>query len=209
MYIFILLPLLPLLSSISNTKSDIILLSSFYNEEFLLPYWIKHHSKLFDNAILIDYNSTDSSLDIIKELSPSTWIVLTTNTSQFSSRDSDAEFMNIESRYPDKWKIVLTIGEFLVITKDKLYNMINKDVNVIRFPSFQMIDINDKDNLDSNRALIEQCHHYAIDASHPKEWFGINRFARCVSICLYIYIYIYLILSIYLTLSTTYYLSTM
>lgn len=177
--LYILINLILPFLTISKTNLDLILLSSFYNEEFLLPYWIKHHAKLFDYAVLIDYNSTDSSLDIIRELAPTNWIVLKTNTSQFTSRDSDAEFMRIESNYPDRWKIVLTIGEFLVVTRDKLHYMINKDINVIRFPSFQMIDINDNNTkLDSNIALIEQRHHYYIDPRHPKEWFGINRYAR-------------------------------
>jgi hypothetical protein len=32
----------------------ITLLSHFYNEEYLLPFWIEHHKKQFDYAILID-----------------------------------------------------------------------------------------------------------------------------------------------------------
>ena len=51
----------------------VILISHFFNEEFLLPYWIQQHAPMFDMAILLDYNSTDRSLEIIRREAPSTW----------------------------------------------------------------------------------------------------------------------------------------
>ena len=47
-------------------------LTHFYNEEYLLPWWLDHHKKYFDHGILIDYASTDKSVEIIKEICP-TW----------------------------------------------------------------------------------------------------------------------------------------
>src|SRR6516164_5807036 len=46
------------------------LISHFWNEEFLLPYWLRHHLPLFDHGVLIDYTSTDRSVEIIHELAP-------------------------------------------------------------------------------------------------------------------------------------------
>jgi hypothetical protein len=43
-------------------------ISHFYNEEYMLPWWLKHHRQYFDHGILIDYGSTDKSLDIIKKI---------------------------------------------------------------------------------------------------------------------------------------------
>ena len=40
-----------------------------YNEEYLLPFWLNHHKDIFDDIIIIDYNSTDKSLEICKEIS--------------------------------------------------------------------------------------------------------------------------------------------
>ncbi|MEW9106591.1 glycosyltransferase family 2 protein, partial [Paenibacillus sp.] len=47
-----------------------ILISHFYNEEYLLPWWLKHHAPLFDHGILINRGSTDRSVDICKQLVP-------------------------------------------------------------------------------------------------------------------------------------------
>lgn len=41
-----------------------------YNEEVYLPYWLSHHRDIFDHGIMVDYNSTDSSLDIVRTLTP-------------------------------------------------------------------------------------------------------------------------------------------
>ena len=51
-------------------KEEIIItttvISHFYNEEYLLPWWLAHHTKLFDHGILINKGSTDRSVEICK-----------------------------------------------------------------------------------------------------------------------------------------------
>ena len=47
----------------------------FFNEEYLLPWWLEHHKKYFDHGVMIDYNSTDSSVEIIKKICP-TWTIV-------------------------------------------------------------------------------------------------------------------------------------
>ena len=42
-------------------------LCHFYNEEWILPFWLKHHREIFDHGIMIDYNSTDRSVEIIRD----------------------------------------------------------------------------------------------------------------------------------------------
>lgn len=53
------------------------LISHIFNEEYLLPFWLEHHSKIFDNGIIIDYYSTDRSIEIINKFCP-TWTVIKT-----------------------------------------------------------------------------------------------------------------------------------
>ena len=48
--------------------NNLTIISHFYNEEYLLPFWLNHHKKYFTNAIMIDYDSTDNSVDIIKKI---------------------------------------------------------------------------------------------------------------------------------------------
>ena len=51
----------------------------------LLPYWIRHHASMFDMAILIDYNSTDQSLEIIRREAPKTWKVVSSRNANFDA----------------------------------------------------------------------------------------------------------------------------
>lgn len=99
-------------SSTSNTS--VVLLSHFYNEEFLLKWWIRQHAPLFDSAILVDYASTDSSLDIIKREAPESWKVVQSRNSMFDAEQVDREIMDIENSLPiSSWKICLNTTEFL------------------------------------------------------------------------------------------------
>ena len=92
-----------------------LLITHFYNEEFMLPYWIMHHAPLFDKVILIDHHSDDRSCQIIKELAPSSWEIRPTALANFDAVLTDYEVRKIEQSYPDEvWKIALTVTEFLI-----------------------------------------------------------------------------------------------
>lgn len=88
------------------------ILSHFYNEEYLLPFWLNHHKKFFDHGIMIDYESTDKSVDIIKDLCP-TWEIVKTRNSCFDARAVDKEVEYYESTI-DGWRICLNTTEFLI-----------------------------------------------------------------------------------------------
>jgi hypothetical protein len=96
-------------------------LTNVFNEEYLLPFWLEHHRKIFDHGIVIDYRSTDSSMDIVRKMCP-TWEIRTTRNSHFDAQDIDTEFMDIEQGL-DGYKMVLNTTEFL-ITKDDIRSMI-------------------------------------------------------------------------------------
>lgn len=88
----------------------------FYNEEILLPYWLKHHYPLFDHGIMINYASTDESLNIIGELAP-TWEIRDSQNKMFGAADCDNEVMAIERELAG-WKIALSATEFLLPPRD-------------------------------------------------------------------------------------------
>lgn len=67
---------------------------------------------MFDNGVLIDYHSTDRSVEICREIAPH-WEVVTSRNSFFSAAECDQEVMEIESRFADCWKMVLNTTEFL------------------------------------------------------------------------------------------------
>ena len=86
-------------------------LSHFYNEEYLLPWWLKHHRKIFDHGIMVDYDSTDRSRDIIRELCP-TWEIVTSRHRQFECMLIDQEIADLEANLSG-WRMCLNTTEFL------------------------------------------------------------------------------------------------
>jgi hypothetical protein len=91
---------------------SVTVLTHFYNEEVLLPFWLRHHREIFDHGVLVDRGSTDRSLEIIAELVPD-WEVVTSRNPLFDARDTDMEMMGLERRYGG-WKIILNVPELLV-----------------------------------------------------------------------------------------------
>jgi hypothetical protein len=93
-----------------------VLISHFKNEAVLLPHWLAHHRRLFRHGVMIDYGSTDGSVDIIREMAP-TWEVRPT-VNPLGSADGgtrlDAEVEAVEAEF-DGWKMVLNTPEFLVL----------------------------------------------------------------------------------------------
>lgn len=128
----------------------ITLLSHFYNEEYLLPFWIEHHRKMFSHAILIDYSSTDNSLEIIKKLAPSEWKVVQSENKLFDAQAVDNEVIKIESSI-EGYKICLNTTEFLL-----LEDYLNVDkIFIENVYQIQKCRLYDKDNLTDPNTLKE------------------------------------------------------
>ena len=84
----------------------------FYNEAYLLPWWLKHHTKLFDHGVMIDHGSTDDSADIVRTLAPH-WRLVRSRLTHFDAFLTDFEVMNYEQELPG-WKMALNVTEFLL-----------------------------------------------------------------------------------------------
>lgn len=84
----------------------------FRNEEVYLPYWLKHHTRLFDHGIMIDYASTDRSCEIIRLLTPG-WEIRPSRNAKFHSVSIDREVMDIEKELSG-WKMCLNVTEFVM-----------------------------------------------------------------------------------------------
>ncbi|RBP46587.1 glycosyl transferase family 2 [Roseimicrobium gellanilyticum] len=95
-------------------------ISHFYNEEYLLPLWLRHHLPLFDHGILINRGSTDRSVEICRELAPH-WEVRNATCPEFDAEEVDKEVMAVE-REITGWKFALNTTEFLhVHSRDSFY----------------------------------------------------------------------------------------
>lgn len=110
-------------------------ISHFYNEEYLLPFWLSHHKKIFNDGIMIDYDSTDNSVDIIKEICPK-WKVINSRNKDFGAYNVNLEIEEIEKNI-DGWRIVLNTTEFLIGDLNK--NCDNVPYKSLFIPSATMV----------------------------------------------------------------------
>tara|TARA_B100001250_G_scaffold181214_1_gene155885 strand:- start:199 stop:945 length:747 start_codon:yes stop_codon:yes gene_type:complete len=127
------------------------IISHFYNEEYLLPWWLNHHKKYFDYGLMINYASTDRSVEIINKICPD-WKVVDSVNKEFAAKDCDEEVEHYEKKISG-WKICLNITEFLV-GDFSLLNTDNK--NEYYIPAFYFIDDQDHNYPDKNIPLHEQ-----------------------------------------------------
>lgn len=134
-----------------------IVISHFFNEAYLLPWWLKHHREIFDHGVLIDYASTDESVEVCRELVPG-WEVVPSENAHFSAIMCDFEVMKHEQRFAQDWKIVLNTTEFLVAPNlSNLEQLLVKhDLTGVRMPGAIMIDTDIDAELNPARPLVEQ-----------------------------------------------------
>lgn len=93
------------------------------NERYLLNWWLQHHKDKFDHGVIVDYHSTDDSMDLVKQITPK-WQVVKSVNKDFNAANCDIEIMNIErsiqQQYPYAWMITLNVTEFLIGNTRKL-----------------------------------------------------------------------------------------
>lgn len=163
-----------------------VVLCHFFNEEHLLPWWLKHHRKIFDHGIMIDYASTDRSVEIIREHCP-TWEIRASRNSNFSPKEIDDEVMDIEKEISPGdwnnenrqaicgdavWRICLNVTEFLYGNYDRLHD---KKMNITQYilANYVFVDMEDPGkepiHLSHDRALHNQRHwgYFAPDYPEP------------------------------------------
>ena len=103
------------------------LISHIFNEEYLLPFWLEHHKNLFDDIIIIDYRSTDKSIEICKKICPECKIITTRNPN-FNAELVDKEVMDLENDILGI-KMVLNTTEFLYCESSNSINDLFNNMN--------------------------------------------------------------------------------
>lgn len=128
------------------------IISHFFNEEFLLPFWIRHHRGLADHAILIDYASNDRSRQIIESLAPE-WDVVDSANDEFAAELIDQEVMRYE-REVDGWKVALNTTEFLPL--DLMERLGKASGKALRLGSKTMVSEDLRDCEALSQSLVEE-----------------------------------------------------
>lgn len=150
------------------------LISQFYNEEFLLPFWLKHHQTMFDHGILINYASTDNSVSIIRELCPS-WEVIPSQYTYFDPHTNDMEIMEVEQRVSG-WKMSLNTTEFL-FTEDLKYYLKDKNYNGMTTQGIIMVESLEESKIPINQKPLFKQRHYGF-WEPPEGYLNMGRPSR-------------------------------
>lgn len=145
-------------------------ISHFYNEEYLLPWWLNHHKQIFDHGIMINYASTDNSVEIIKSICPS-WEVIDSRNSEFGAEAVDSEVSGIEATV-DGWKIALNTTEFIIGD----FSVLNDNFTRHEIPVSVMVDSEPENLPDVTKSLILQKSH----GIHYKEGGFVIRKGRLI-----------------------------
>ncbi|MDQ2764393.1 MAG: glycosyltransferase family 2 protein [Pseudomonadota bacterium] len=143
------------------------IISHFYNEEYLLPWWLQHHVAIFDYGVMIDYASTDASVDICRSIAPN-WRVVRSRNLKFEAIAVDFEVMQYESELPG-WKIVLNTTEFLcgVNLPAMEQAMVIQDIAGCYLESAIMVDVLPEQPPTQALPLVEQKYHGFME-DYPK-----------------------------------------
>jgi hypothetical protein len=130
------------------------LISHFYNEEYLLPWFCKHHAPMFDHGIMVDYASTDRSREIIQELCPN-WEIRPSRNEYCISPGVEEEIMEIEAEV-DGWRICLNTTEFLTGNYDYLDEQAALGNPQILLQSLTFLDTKKNRSFDPDTPLHDQ-----------------------------------------------------
>lgn len=142
---------------------ELTLITHFYNEEFLLPFWIQHHKDIADRVILINHASTDRSVEIIQKLAPN-WTIVESDLEIFDPVFTDFEVQKIEEKVQSGWKICLNTTEFLSVNvKLILSNYDTKSPTALRTSARIMLDLEPSKLVHDSKNLIEQKKYFIED----------------------------------------------
>jgi hypothetical protein len=148
-----------------NVHHKTILFSHFYNEEYLLTQWIRHHAPMFQCAVLINHRSTDASVEVIRREAPSTWNVVDTWLPDFCAMNTDNEVAGYENSFDNNdWRLALTTTEFLFSSGfRRKSNHVFADLgghDAIKISSVSLIDPVDSKRAVPSAAILRQKHRY-------------------------------------------------
>jgi hypothetical protein len=91
---------------------NLTVIAHFYNERYLLPWWLNYHKNIFDYGVMIDYDSTDNSVEIIRKIVPH-WTIIRSRNRHFIPKQVDNEVKDVEDAVKYGYKVALNITEYI------------------------------------------------------------------------------------------------
>lgn len=118
-----------------------------FNEEFMLPYFIRHYRKRFPNCNIVVYDneSTDRTVEIAREHH------CTVITYQTGGKLDDTTYLKIKNNCwknaPTDWVLIADCDELCDIHQQRLESLEQQGVSIVRFAGFNMVNLNDDMNV--------------------------------------------------------------
>lgn len=139
-----------------------------YNEQDLLPHFIKHHINLFDDFYVIDHHSTDFSWDIVETLAPN-WKIVESSLPNFDAVKNDHEVMGYEKRLNTDWKFALNVTEFIWKPNFKswLSQFNKKEYKALGLKSVYLVDDQERE-MKTNPLWLDRHHGYIDIYDHRR-----------------------------------------
>jgi len=119
----------------------------------MLPWFLNHHKSIFDHGVMIDYHSTDRSVEIIRQICPD-WEIVTSRNLDFQADHIDTEVEELE-RSISGWKICLNVTEQLIGD----YSILDQEPRQLLVPSVFFVDMNPDEPVNQQVPLYEQKFH--------------------------------------------------
>lgn len=113
-----------------------------YNEELMLPYFIRHYRSNFPKCRIIVYDnySTDNTVNIALEHGCE---VISYDTGGKLSDTTYLEIKNNSWKQLEGWVIVCDVDELCDIRSADLFNESKKGTSIIRFEGYNMVNLYD------------------------------------------------------------------
>jgi len=124
-----------------------------YNEEYMLPWFLNHHKNIFDHGIIIDYHSTDRSVEVIRELCP-TWDIVTSRNPDFAADNIDYEVLDIEKDI-EGWRICLNVTEQIIGD----YSILDDKPGQYLLPTYFFVDTDRQNTASHDLPIYKQKTH--------------------------------------------------
>lgn len=132
------------------------LITHIYNESYIMRWFVEHHAGVVDHGIVIDYASTDRSLEIVRKYAPN-WEIRQSRNEFFRAAECDAEVMDIE-RGVSGWKIALNATEFLCgDIKALTESLAIQGYAAAQIKPVSMVDLKERQSADPDVPLDAQC----------------------------------------------------
>lgn len=120
-----------------------------YNEEVMMPFFIRHYRKMFPGCRIVVYNnySTDATFDICA-MTPK----CETRMYDTGGKLSDKTYLDIKNNCwrgaVTDWVLIADVDEHLQINQESLEKESTNGVSIIRAHGFNMVNLNDDLNIE-------------------------------------------------------------